>query len=140
MKRSTNFPPTEDEELGSFYLSQLGDLRRLTIRPILATFVDLAPEFPLLLTITSPVFCELVLVVGKFPPRFNGVRWDLWESIDKFLYERFAKRGGFRLIIRTGECYVQGNFQRHAMEGFPLLASRRCIHFETYHLTGGYWD
>jgi len=86
-----------------------------------------------LLTVTSPVFCELVLELIGLPPQFirsPSTFWGRWEEVDVFLQQRFGVRGDFMLVIRTGELYDQENFQRHARAKFPLLTSMGCIRFE----------
>ena len=136
----TNFLPAEYEQLRFLKLTELKDLRRLTVCPVVLTFPNIAFEFLPILTITSPTFCELVLVVGGFCSYSNEMSWGRWAKVDGFLHERFAKHGDFRLIIRTGNRYPLGAFQRHAKEGFPLLASGGCIHFDTSPLIDKYWD
>jgi hypothetical protein len=48
--------------------------------------------------------------------------------------------GDFRLVIKAGNLDGLCAFQTHVEEGFPLLASIRCIHFETFSLVDGCWD
>ncbi|KAF9781843.1 hypothetical protein BJ322DRAFT_248918 [Thelephora terrestris] len=122
------------ELLGSLKLGEIKDLRRVTVRPVLATYHNFARSFPLIFTISSTALCELELVVGRFPPHFDGVRWDLWGGIDWFLYDRFAKHGDFKLTIKLGHCYDLGSFQRDAKEGFRWLESRGCV-FTSKHIT-----
>lgn len=94
-------------------------------------------------TITSPVFCEFVLELGKLPSQFSRPSFEHWghwqDGIDKLFEKRFAERGDFRLIIRTGKLYDREMFQAHARESFPLLARRDCIRFETSHSIDRYW-
>ena len=78
--------------------------------------------------------------MGGTCPYSNDMSWGHWAEVDEFLHERFAKHGDFRLIIKTGSRYALDAFQRHAKEGFPLLASKGCIHFETSQLIDKYWD
>ena len=94
-----------------------------------------------LLTVTSPVFCELVLELIGLPPQFirsPSTFWGRWEEVDVFLQQRFGARGDFMLIIRTGQLYDQENFQRHAKAKFPLLTSMGWIRFEAPPLAGEY--
>jgi len=130
----------EYEQLRFLKLTALKDLRQLIVCPVILTFPNIPFEFLPILTITSPTFCELVLVVGRFSSYSNEMSWGRWAKVDGFLHERFAEYGDFRLIIRTGSRYALGAFQRHAKEGFPLLASRGCVHFETSHLIDRYLD
>ena len=87
-----------------------------------------------ILTVTSRAFSELVLELNRLPPQFNGSSseyWDRWEEIDRFLEEKYASRGDFKLIIRTREPHDRKTLQRHARETFQWLERRGCIHFET---------
>jgi len=93
-------------------------------------------------TITSPVFSEFVLELGKLPSQFSRSSWEHWGHwghVDKFFGERFAGRGDLNLIVRTGKLYDRETFQMHAQERFPLLAEKGCIRFETSHSIDGYW-
>ena len=93
-------------------------------------------------TITSPVFSEFVLELGKLPSQFDWPSreyWGHWDHIDRLLRERFAERGGFNLIVRTGKLYDRETFQAHAQERFPMLAERGCVRFETSHSIDDYW-
>lgn len=84
-------------------------------------------------SIKSPFFCEFVLELIALPPQF-GARsldeWGRWKEVDKFLDEKFCRRGRFRVIIRTDKPYGQAICERYAKGGFPLLVGRGCIHFE----------
>jgi hypothetical protein len=89
-----------------------------------------------LLTITSPIFCELVVELRRLPYRLNkpsSEHWGSWGKVDKFLEQRFADRADFKVIFRTDRSVDSRVFQRHAKESFSRLASRECIHFETSH-------
>ncbi|KAF9781818.1 hypothetical protein BJ322DRAFT_1078578 [Thelephora terrestris] len=125
--------------LKTLKLKEIKDLRRLTIRPVYLTYSDLAFDFPPILTITSTTLSELVLELGRLRPSLYEICWGRWGKTDRFLYQRFAKQGEFRLIIRAGNIYALDAFQRHAKEGFPLLASRGCIYFETSPSIDNYW-
>ncbi|KAF9781828.1 hypothetical protein BJ322DRAFT_1078640 [Thelephora terrestris] len=117
-------------------LTRIEGLRRLAIRPVLHT----ASQFLPILTITSTVFCELVLALGRYRYPIDGTLWGHWTEIDKFLYERFAQHGPFRVVVKAGNLSVLGTFRRHADEAFPLLASRGYIHFEVCPLIDKAWD
>lgn len=119
-------------------------LRRLTFCVAFPRVSILSSDltFEALSTITSLVFCEFVLELGKLPSLFSrpsSEHWGDWEEIDRLLEERFAKRKNFRLIIKTGKLYDRETFQAHARESFPLLARRGCIRFETSHSIDQYW-
>ena len=129
-----NSPWTGYGRLKSLKLGGIKDLRRLTIRPVFLTLSDLAFEFLPILTITSASLSEFMLELGRIHPSFYEICWGRWGNIDRFLYEQFARHGDFKLIIRTGNVYALDASRSHASEGFPLLASRGCIHFETSHL------
>lgn len=119
-------------------LNGITALRRLTFRVVFTTASDVFAFNVLpILTITSPVFSELVLELGRLLFYFYAMYWGYWGEIDEFLDERYAKHGNFRLIIRTGNLDAPSAFQRDAKEGFPLLASRGCIHFESSHTMDG---
>jgi hypothetical protein len=121
-------------------LTRIKGLRRLAIRPVLHSYPSTASQFLPILTITSTVFCELVLALGT---NRHVIVWTLWRpctEIDRFLYERFAKHEHFRLVVKAGNISVLGAFRRHATEVFPLLASRGYIHFEVCHLIDKAWD
>ena len=116
-------------------LNGITALRQLTFRVVFTTASDVFAFNVLpILTITSPVFRELVLELGRLLFYFYAMYWGYWGEIDKFLDERYAKNGNFRLIIRTGNLDAPSAFQTSAKEGFPLLASRGCIHFESSHM------
>ena len=133
MELLVNFLATGGSEFPSFRFTEVTALRRLTFHILLHEVVS-APE-PLLRTlstITSPVFCELVL---EIPPDFCELAprdWNGWKEIDKVLEERFATGKYFRLIIRTRKYPDPGNFQWHMKRVFPLLAGRGLIRFETF--------
>lgn len=89
-------------------------------------------------TITSTVFHEIVLGLGRIPSLSDlrgpySLYWGEWARIDRFLGNKFASREGFRLVIRTDELFDRETFERHAKETFPFLAGRGCVHFETSH-------
>ena len=111
-------------------LTEISDLRRLIIRPEFFVLSDITFEFPMVLTITYTALSEFVIVLGRFHDRLESMDWSRWDEIDRFLRERFAKRGDFKLIIKAGNLHVLDSYRRHVQEGFPLLASRGCIHFE----------
>ena len=93
-------------------------------------------------TITSLVFSEFVLEVGRIPPDFCGSsseHWGPWKAIDSLLETKFARYGSFRLIIRAGELGDREAFERHAKETFRLLAKRGRLHFETLDSIESYW-
>ena len=93
-------------------------------------------------TITSPVFSEFVLELGKLPSQFSRSSWEHWGHwghVDNIFGERFAGRGDFSLIVRTGKLYDRETFQLHAQERFPSLVEKGCIRFETSHSIDGYW-
>jgi len=129
-------------ELQDLDLTQLTVLRRLTFRmalPLVPIF-ERDPFPGVISTITSPAFCELVLELGGVPSHFDGSpseHWGHWEEIEKVLEEQFARRGGFRLVIRTGKLRGWESFKRHGRETFPLLAAMGCIHFVTAYSTEG---
>lgn len=114
-------------------LTNITILRRLTccvackINPL-----DLQYEYFLrtFSTITSPVFRELVLELRGLPYSLSRSPWGQWRQIDKLLENRFAKRGDFRLIIRTGRFCYEGLFRNDTKRAFPLLESKGCIRFE----------
>ena len=123
-------------------LTEIKDLRRFTICPIFRPVMrrpDPALDFPPVLTITSTVFCEFVLVLGRDRIRPDRIPGGRWAEIDRFLYERFAKRGDFRFVIQADDLDVLDSFRRGTQEGFPLLAGRGCIHFEICPLIYDYW-
>ena len=129
-------PPAGQEWLCPLKFTEAMGLCRLTIRVLFTRVADVTSgSFPIS-TITSPFFSEFVLELGGLSSHPDGLSpeyWGRWESIDRFLNERFAKHGHFKLIIRTGECHDPETFQRHAKETFPLLASVGCIRFEVSH-------
>ena len=120
-------------------LTEIEDLRRLTIHPIFHTSSDVPFEFLSVLTIASTTFCELVLVLGRYSFCPDRMRWNRWAEIDRFLYGRFAEHGDFRLVVKAGNLGVLDSFRRGAHEGFPLLASRGCVHFEICCSIDKYW-
>jgi hypothetical protein len=109
------------------HLAMMPVLRRLTFHTTLAG-VDRFVNFdPILSSIVSPVFCELVLEIPWSPPPFQLACLPI--SGDHH-FERFAWNGDFRFIIRTSEPYVRELLGKQAKREFPLLASRGCIHLE----------
>ena len=92
------------------------------------------------LTITSPVFCEVVLQLRAdpsissrsdlgLPPWLDPERWH--PGMDVVFGEQFAKCEGFGFIIKTHEPLKQETFQSQMKETFSLLAEKGCVHFET---------
>ena len=140
----TAFPLTGAMELQYLEFTETTVLRRLTLRMGSPQAFDFALDVFVgaLSTITSPIFCELVLELDGRSCRSNrsypGL-WHCWGEIDKFLEERFAEQGDFRVVIRTGKLYNRGAFQAHVKEGFPFLAKRGQIGFETSHLIEKFW-
>jgi hypothetical protein len=137
MERLAKFLPAADMKLLHIVFTEVTILRRLAFR------LKFDPVYPLfgrdallgaLLTITSPSFCELVLELGGYNPcRMHPPRNYLgfWEETDRFLKEKFAEHGDFRLIIRTGKpSNARELFERHIGETFPLLSSRGCVRLE----------
>jgi hypothetical protein len=90
------------------------------------------PLLEVLSTITSPVFCELVLELGghSYVDEPYSIYQDRWKVIDGYLEERFSDRRDFKMIIRKGESQWWERFRCHAEECFPLLVRRGCIQFE----------
>jgi hypothetical protein len=86
--------------------------------------------FPPILTISSPVFSEFVLELGILSAFPSWEHQDYWEGIDGFLEQRYAKHGGFKLIIRQCESHFWDTLQTDVKEAFPLLESRGCIRFD----------
>jgi len=139
-----NLPPTGDTEF--LYFSYWGNrvLRRLTFRMAFLHMSSLPFKFVrgALSTISSPDFREFVLEFGKIPSHFtqpSSEHWGHWATIDRFFQERWAERGDFKLIIRTGKLYDRETFEAYAKETFPLSARRGCIQFETSHSIDRYW-
>jgi hypothetical protein len=134
---SANFPPTGGEEFVGLTFAEINVLRRLTFRMWLSYMSTFEPQLLLraLSTVTSPVFCELVLELGGHPylDEPSSVYQDRWQEIDRHLEERFRDRRDFKIIIRKGDSYGWEYFQRHVKEYFPLLARRGCIEFEKFH-------
>ena len=129
-------PFTGDMQLQGLGLREIEALCRLTLRMTFHQVINFKRGIfvGVLSTITSPVFCVVVLEISKVPPRFDGSssdHWGSWEEIDELLQNRFARYGSFRLLIRTGELRDPETFQMHAKEAFPLLANRGRVHFET---------
>jgi hypothetical protein len=125
------------EELVGLGFKGIEVLHRLTLRMSCHQMESFKPDTLLgvLSTVTSPVFHEFVLELDGFPSWFDEaspMHRDRWEGIDELLEERFAERGDFMVIIRTGGSYYPETFQRHAKESFPLLARRGCIYFERF--------
>lgn len=119
-------------------------LRRLTFRVPFSN----VPALPAKLiattvpTITSLLFCEFVLELGKLPSQFtqsSSKHWGPWGEIDSFFDEKFAERADFKVIIRTGKLYDRKTFQAHAKERFPMLEGRGRIQFETSYSIDQYW-
>ena len=136
MGRLTNFPSTGYLQLHNLKFTHIPVLRRLTLRIVFPQLSFLALELlpRAFSTITSPVFCELVLELSKLPSHLYGassVYWRGWDRIDRFLEGRFADRKGFGLIIRTGKLHNQGTFERRTKDTFSLLESKGCVRFET---------
>jgi hypothetical protein len=130
------FIPTGDEELGGLRLTEINGFRRLALR--LPSYQTSTPInlVEALSTVTSLVFREFVLELGTYPSWFNtpsSMHRNRWEEVDKLFVERFAERGNFKVIIRTGELSDRESFQQYVKESFPLLARRGSIHFETSH-------
>ena len=98
-----------------------------------------ATTFP---TITSLLFREFVLELGKLPSQFtqsSSKHWGPWDKIDRFFDEKFAEGADFKVVIRTGKLYDRETFQTHAKERFPLSARRGWIKFETSYSIDQYW-
>jgi len=119
-------------------------LRRLTFRLPFSH----VPALPVKLTVTtiptlsSLLFREFVLELGKLPSQFtrsSSTYWGLWDKIDRFFDEKFAERTDFRVVIRTGKLYDRETFQTHVKERFPLSARRGRIHFETSYSIDQHW-
>lgn len=136
-----NFLPAGYLNFWHLEFTKLKVLRRLTLRTPLHDALSVLPRnIPgPLSTIESPLFCELALelvTVPVFPDEQDWLHWDQCRKMDKFLDERFADGGCFKLIIRT---YWRRNtkvFQSHAKQGFPLLVRRGCIRFDSSLLLG----
>lgn len=117
-------------------------LRRLIIRVLFTRVSGITFGSLPISTIASPAFSEFVLELGGLSSHLNGLPpeyWGPWASIDGFLKERFANRGEFKLIIRTGKLADPETFQKHTKKKFQSLASRGCIHFEMTPLIEKYW-
>jgi hypothetical protein len=86
--------------LEGLVLSEIRVLRRSVLR--VAFYQVFAFELEALLgTLSSLTFCEFVLELIQLPTHFDEpASGDLgrWEKIDKFLQERFAKRGELDVI------------------------------------------
>ena len=133
--RFTNFLP-----IGSFKqhrpnFTEITLLRRLTVRMPFRQAMTIEPYILLqtLSSIASPVFREFVIELPKLLSQFEDQTlqdWGHWVGIDKYLEGRFSRHRDFRLTIRTDKPYDQATFQRYARIGFPLMARRRCLHFE----------
>lgn len=98
-----------------------------------AIVVEPEPLIGLLSTVMAPRFCEFVLELKKLPSKYSlpsSEDWSRWIQIDRFLDERFAGNRSFKVIIRTSRPHDRVLFQRQAKCGFPLLAKRKCVHFE----------
>ena len=80
------------------------------------------------LTITSPVFCEVVLQISNLPPIPSGR--DPAPGFDFIFGEQFAERKDFKLIIKTCVPLEQETFQIYMKETFSLLAREGHVHFE----------
>lgn len=77
-----------------------------------------------------------MLELGNPAYLFNGSSSEdrgHWGEADKFLEEKFSKRGDFKVVIRTSGRYDPSIFRTYAKEEFPLMTSRGCIHFEASH-------
>jgi hypothetical protein len=130
--------------LGYLSLKKNPVLRQLTFRVAFPWVPALLLDSTLsaLSTITSLVFCEFILELGKLPSQFSlpsSEHWGNWSEVDRLFENQFAGRGDFRVTIRTGKLYDRETFQAHAKENFPLLARRGCIRFETSHSIDQYW-
>ena len=76
-------------------------------------------------TVTSPVFCELVIGLGEdCVSRQPWRNWFLCKDTDRVLEEQFAAHEDFKLIIRTGGVPDSVTFERDMREAFQLSASR----------------
>lgn len=133
-----NFFLTGYSQLYYLQLAQTTVLHRLTCRlPFhLATLIKPDVFVGMFSTITSPFFCEFVLELSALPFQFDARSpddWGRWREIDKFLEDKFSKRGDFKVIIRAAKPHGQAIFQRCVKGGFPLLARRGCVHFEASH-------
>ena len=144
---SANYPPTGYLQLHNLKFTQIPALRQLTLRmsfpQLSALALELLPRS--MSTITSTVFHEFVLELGRIPspPDLRGpysLYWGEWARIDRFLEKRFASREGFRLVIRTDELSEREAFETHAKVTFPFLARRGCVHFETSHSAERDWS
>ena len=128
-------PLTGYTELRRLVFSEMAVLRRFTFR-LPFSYLRIFERDALiaaLSTIASPVFCEFALALDELPldfPRPSSEHWGRWESINKFLKERFATGGDFKLIVCTDTVCHQKTFQRHVRETFPLWKERGCLHFE----------
>ena len=124
-------PPTGSPRFGDLELTELTSLRRLTFRQVFDNGSAAAPTFLPIVTITSSLFSEFVLELGRLPPYLCRTYWREWGQMDRILAVRFAIRRDFRFIIRTGKLDAPNIFQGFAKEGLPFLARLGCIHFET---------
>ena len=128
----TTFFLTGPMELCSLEFTEIAVLRRLTLRKVYPQALEVFVGA--LSTITSPIFCELVLELDGRSCRSNRTYpklWLCWKKIDKFLEGRFAEQGDFRVVIRTGEIYNWEPFRAHMEKAFPFLAKRGQVGFET---------
>jgi hypothetical protein len=130
-----DFPPIGAGELRGLEFTEVTLLRRLKFRMLFPQISTLNYDLLLgaLSTITSPVFCQFALELYGYSSRFGGgnsMVWDGWKKVDRFLEERFASRGEFSFIIRTGKVDDRETFERQTKEVFPLLVERGCAHFE----------
>ena len=144
MNQSVGFLSTGDVQLRGFGLQRMTLLCRLTLRMAFRQVSTLRKDAlsGLLSTITSLVFSEFVLEIGRLPPHFHGSTsefWGSWEEVDAHLKTRFARYGGFKLIIRTGKLIDRGDFERHVRGSFPLLENMGRIQFETDEYIEKYW-
>ena len=120
--------------------SKLKVLRRLTLRMEFprSSVGDFNWLSEAILTIRSPVFCEFVLELTGPAYLYDcsdsiygcWACWRGWKGVDKFLEERFARRGDFKIVIKTDKLEKPLDFKRHVEVAFPLLAQSECIHFD----------
>ena len=59
-----------------------------------------------------------------------------WMEIDR----RLARCGGVRLVVRTAGAHEDEAFRERTKEGFPLMAERGLISFETSLSVNEEWD
>ena len=124
-------------ELENLHFRENRSLRSITLCAPFPDFSGLAVSslWTSISTITSLAFCEFVLGLGGTPfgPSQSSLNlWGNWDETDKLLLFFLDRHPDFTLVIKTDSLLNSDRFKAQVREGFPSMAGRDRIRFETF--------